>query len=113
MQECGFWTEWPRDKYLAYNVEVEQPLCTIDGTVLEQKDDFKYLGSWADSSEKDIGIRKAFSFRNSLSPQLSPSCYTDVKLGHSRNQLKRHSTTLISESSEKLSISTGITDETL
>ena len=30
--------------------------------MLKQKDDFKYLGSWADSSEKDIETRKALAW---------------------------------------------------
>ena len=32
----------------AYNVEVEEPLCTItiDGALLDLKDDFKYRGSF-------------------------------------------------------------------
>ena len=34
----GLGLNGPKTKYLAYNVEVEQPLCTIDGTVLEQED---------------------------------------------------------------------------
>ena len=44
-------------------VAQEQPFCTIDCTILEQKDDFKYLGSWADSSEKDIRIRKILAWK--------------------------------------------------
>ena len=47
---------------MAYNVDVNQPLCTIDGTTLEQKDDFKYLGSWADSSQKDIDVREGLAW---------------------------------------------------
>ena len=38
-------------------------LHTFDGTYLEWKDDFKYLGSWVDNSEKDISIRKAQAWR--------------------------------------------------
>ncbi|KXJ06531.1 hypothetical protein AC249_AIPGENE24955 [Exaiptasia diaphana] len=33
------------------------------GTVLEQKDDFKYLGSWVDKSIKDVNIRKALAWK--------------------------------------------------
>ena len=44
-----------------YN-DVNTPICTSDGTVLECKDDFKYLGSWVDSTEKDIAVRKALAW---------------------------------------------------
>ena len=62
-KKVGLGLNGPKTKFLAYNVEVQQPLHTIDGTQLEQKDDFKYLGSWADSSEKDIDIRKALAWK--------------------------------------------------
>ena len=62
-KKVGLGLNGPKTKYLAYNVEVEQPHRTIDDTILEQKDDFKYLGSLADSSEKDIGIRKALAWK--------------------------------------------------
>ena len=65
-RECkkvGLGLNGPKTKYLAYNIEEQQPLQTLDGTTLEQKDDFKYLGSWTDSSEKDISVRKAQAWR--------------------------------------------------
>ena len=65
-KECkkvGLGLNGPKTKYLAYNIEEQQPLQTLDGTTLEQKDDFKYLGSWTDSSEKDISVRKAQAWR--------------------------------------------------
>ena len=64
--ECkrvGLGLNGPKTKFLAYNVDVDQPLRTLNGTALEQKDDFKYLGSWSDSSEKDIQIRKALAWK--------------------------------------------------
>ena len=48
-----------KTKSVAYNIDEPTPLHTFDGTYLEWKDDFKYLGSWVDNSEKDISIRKA------------------------------------------------------
>ena len=63
-KKVGLGLNGPKTKFLAYNVEVQQPLHTHDGTALEQKDDFKYLGSWADSSEKDIEIRKALAWKS-------------------------------------------------
>ena len=65
-RECkkvGLGLNGPKTKYLAYNIEDQQPLQTLDGTTLEKKDDFKYLGSWTDSSEKDINVRKAQAWR--------------------------------------------------
>ena len=61
-KKVGLGLNGPKTKFLAYNTDVNQPLSTINGTILEQKDDFKYLGSWADSSEKDIQIRKALAW---------------------------------------------------
>ena len=62
-KKVGLGLNGPKTKYMAYNVDVDQPLCTIDGTTLEQKDDFKYLGSWADSSQKDIDVRKGLAWK--------------------------------------------------
>ncbi|KXJ18978.1 hypothetical protein AC249_AIPGENE19925 [Exaiptasia diaphana] len=53
----------PKTKYLAYNIDVHTPLVTRSGTVLEQKDDLKYLGSWVDKSIKDVNIRKALAWK--------------------------------------------------
>ena len=47
--ECkrvGLGLNSPKTKFLAYNIDVDQLLHTLNGTALEQKDDFKYLGSW-------------------------------------------------------------------
>ena len=62
-KKVGLGLNGPKTKFLAYNLEVEEPLHTINGTELEQKEDFKYLGSWSDSSEKDIQIRKALAWK--------------------------------------------------
>ena len=64
--ECskvGLGLNGPKTKYLAYNIDVHTPLVTRSGTVLEQKDDFKYLGSWVDKSIKDVNIRKALAWK--------------------------------------------------
>ena len=64
--ECknvGLGLNGPKTKFMAYNIEIVQPLHTLDGTALELKEDFKYLGSWADSSTKDIDIRKALAWK--------------------------------------------------
>ena len=64
-KECAFvglGLNGPKTKYLKYNIDDDTPLHTSDGTVLECKDDFKYLGSWVDSTEKDIAVRKALAW---------------------------------------------------
>ena len=64
--EChkvGLGLNGPKTKYLAYNIEDHPPLVTRNGTTLEQKEDFKYLGSWVDESHKDIRVRKALAWK--------------------------------------------------
>ena len=64
-EECayvGLGLNGPKTKYLKYNIDDSTPLRTSDGTVLECKDDFKYLGTWMDSTEKDIAVRKALAW---------------------------------------------------
>ena len=38
-------------------------LISIDGINLKRVEDFKYIGAWVDSSEKDVKIRKAQAWR--------------------------------------------------
>ena len=52
-----------KTKGLPLNVEDPAPLHTLDGTELEWVEDFKYLGSWVESTEKDIRIRKALAWQ--------------------------------------------------
>ena len=70
--ECnkvGLGLNGPKTKYLAYNIDEHpplvrhSPLVTRNGTVLEQKEDFKYLGSWVDESMKDIRVRKGLAWK--------------------------------------------------
>ena len=65
-RECkkvGLGLNAKKTKSLAYNIQNPIPLHTADGTELEWTDDFKYLGSWVDSSEKDISVRKALAWK--------------------------------------------------
>ena len=49
---------------ITYNVPLEcQPLTTAGGTVLKEVEDFKYLGSWVNSTEQDLKMRKALAWR--------------------------------------------------
>ena len=56
---------WPycqakKTKYITYNIDTKgSALKTNDSTELEKVEDFKYLGSWVNSTDKDIKIRKA------------------------------------------------------
>ena len=54
-----------KTQYMSYNNDQHFNIKTIDGTILKRVDDFKYLGAWADSSEKDVKIRKAQAWRTS------------------------------------------------
>lgn len=65
-QSCskvGLGLNGSKTKFLAYNTEAHPPLRTRLGTVLEQKEDFKYLGSWVDDSAKDINVRKSLAWK--------------------------------------------------
>ena len=70
--ECarvGLGLNGPKTKYLTYNIDAHPPLVrhtplvTRNGTTLEEKVDFKYLGSWVDESEKDIRVRKGLAWK--------------------------------------------------
>ena len=59
-QKVGLALNAKKTKYITYNIDTEgSALKTNDGTELENVEDFKYLGSWVDSTDKDIKIRKA------------------------------------------------------
>ena len=47
---------------MAFNTPESVVLKTADGQKLQVEKDFKYLGSWINSSEKDIIVRKALSW---------------------------------------------------
>ena len=64
-KECknvGLGLNGPKTKALAYNITNPPPLHTLDGQQIEWKSDFKYLGSWVDSTERDIRVRKALAW---------------------------------------------------
>ena len=47
---------------MAFNTLDPIILKTADGQILDVEKDFKYLGSWINSSEKDIKVRKALAW---------------------------------------------------
>ena len=80
-KKVGLGLNGPKTKCLSYNIESPQPLYTRDGTELEYKADFKYLGSWVDDSEKDISVRKALAWKalNGMSKIWSSSMKQELK----------------------------------
>ena len=62
-QECiriGLGLNAKKTKVMPINIKAEDvTVKTLDGTQLEVVDDFKYLGSWVASTERDIRIRRA------------------------------------------------------
>ena len=65
-KECnkvGLGINAKKTKGLPFNIEDPTPLHTANGTEIEWVKDFKYLGSWMESTEKDLAIRKALSWQ--------------------------------------------------
>ena len=65
-KECnkvGLGINVTKTKGLPFNIEDSTPLRTVDGTEIEWVKYFKYLGSWVESTEKDIKIREALSWK--------------------------------------------------
>ena len=52
-----------KTKVMAFNTEESITLRTNDDNQLDQVDDFQYLGSWVDNSEKDMKVRKALAWK--------------------------------------------------
>ena len=63
-RECkkiGMQLNAKKTKVMAYNIN-DTTITTLDGTVLDVKDDFKYLGAWIASTDQDIRIRRALAW---------------------------------------------------
>ena len=53
-----------KTEVITYNIQEEHPpLTTTGGTALKEVNDFKYLGSWINSTEQDLKVRKALAWR--------------------------------------------------
>ena len=52
-----------KTKFMSYNLSQVVTLKTNDGTAFEEVSDFKYLGAWMASTEKDIKMRKGAAWR--------------------------------------------------
>ena len=84
-RECnkvGLGINAKKTKVLPFNTENPTTLHTTDGTEIEFVEDFKYLGAWVESTEKDISIRKALSWRsmNKMSRIWSSNMKRDLKV---------------------------------
>ena len=62
--KVGLHVNSEKTKFLALNQRVAPEIITADGTNIECVDDYKYLGSWIGSTEKDISIRKAIAMES-------------------------------------------------
>ena len=63
-RECnkiGLQLNAKKTKVMAYNIN-DSSISTLDGTVLEVKNNFKYLGSWIASTDQDVRIRRALAW---------------------------------------------------
>ena len=60
--KVGLHLNGKKTKVMAYNQETPIDITTRSGERLEVVDNFKYLGSWMESSEKDFEIRKALAW---------------------------------------------------
>ena len=62
--EVGLRLNAKKTEVMTYNIpQGHLPLTTIEGTVLKEVNDFKYLGAWVGSTEKDLKVRKALAWR--------------------------------------------------
>lgn len=84
-RECkkvGLGLNAKKSKGLPLNVDSSPPLHTADGTEIEWVDDFKYLGSWVESTEKDISVRRALAWQalNKMTSIWTSSMRRDLKI---------------------------------
>ena len=53
-----------KTKVITYNICTDHlPITTSEGSSLQEVNDFKYLGSWVNSTEQDLKVRKAMAWR--------------------------------------------------
>ena len=52
-----------KTEVITYNIKDHLHLKTTSGAELRSVEDFKYLGSWVESTEKDLKIRKALAWQ--------------------------------------------------
>ena len=71
-----------KTEVITYNVPDHVPLTTLEGRPLKEVNDFKYLGSWVDSSEHDVCVRKALAWKalHGMKTVWSSNMSGDVKI---------------------------------
>ena len=58
-QKMGLQLNAKKTEVMTFNFNEKAKITTKNGTILAVKEDFKYLGSYISSTEKDIRVRKA------------------------------------------------------
>ena len=81
----GLHVNYKKTEYMLYNQPVGD-LVTLEGNKLKQVDNFKYLGSWIQSSEKDMNIRigQAWSALNKMMKVWKSNLKNHLKIGFFR-----------------------------
>ena len=81
----GLHVNYKKTEYMLYNQPVGD-LVTLAGNKLKQVDNFKYLGSWIQSSEKDMNIRigQAWSALNKMMKVWKSNLKNHLKVGFFR-----------------------------
>jgi hypothetical protein len=62
-REVGLQINAKKTKAMAFNLNYDFNLTSENGDNIEKVEDFKYLGSWINNTEKDIAVRKALAWR--------------------------------------------------
>ena len=62
-QKMGLQLNAKKTEVMTFNIGEKAKITTKNGTILAVKEDFKYLGSYISSTEKDIRVRKAHAWR--------------------------------------------------
>ena len=81
-KKVGLHTNGEKNKFLSLNQQEVPKITTAESNNIECVDDYKYLGSWIGSTEKDVGIRKALAWKasNKLSRIWNSSLQRQFKL---------------------------------
>ena len=78
--KVGLLINYNKTKVMAFNTLDPIILKTADGQILDVEKDFKYLGSWINSSEKDIKVRNALAWNELHSMQTLWKSKTNLSL---------------------------------
>ena len=62
-QKMGLQLNAKKTEVITFDIKEKAKITTKNGTILAVKEDFKYLGSYIISTEKDIRVRKIHSWK--------------------------------------------------